>query len=144
MREIGQALLDLESSSDLKHKALFFQAAKEVEIKQGKKAVILFVPYRNLKNYHERSENFLRIIRELEKKFSKQFVVIAQRRIIRKTPSDNKKKMQKRPDSRTVKKVHEAILDDLVFPAEIIGKRTRVRLDGSKLLKVHLDNKEKN
>jgi len=51
--------------------------------------------------------------------------------------------MQKRPDSRTVKKVHEAILDDLVFPAEIIGKRTRVRLDGSKLLKVHLDNKEK-
>jgi len=36
--EIGQALLDLESSSDLKHKALFFQAAKEVEIKQGKKS----------------------------------------------------------------------------------------------------------
>jgi small subunit ribosomal protein S7e len=35
--------------------------------------------------------------------------------------------------------VHEATLNDLVYPAEIVGKRTRVKLDGSKLVKVHLD-----
>lgn len=35
--------------------------------------------------------------------------------------------------------VHENTLNDLVYPAEIVGKRTRVKLDGSKLIKVHLD-----
>jgi small subunit ribosomal protein S7e len=27
--------------------------------------------------------------------------------------------------------VHDAILEDLVFPSEIVGKRIRVKLDGS-------------
>ena len=38
--------------------------------------------------------------------------------------------------------VHNAILDDLVYPAEIVGKRIRVRLDGSRLFKVHLDKNQ--
>ena len=35
--------------------------------------------------------------------------------------------------------VHENTLNDLVYPAEIVGKRIRVKLDGSRLIKVHLD-----
>ena len=31
------------------------------------------------------------------------------------------------------------MLEDLVFPAEIVGKRIRVKLDGARLFKVHLD-----
>jgi small subunit ribosomal protein S7e len=31
------------------------------------------------------------------------------------------------------------MLEDLVYPAEIIGKRIRVKLDGTRLIKVHLD-----
>jgi len=38
--------------------------------------------------------------------------------------------------SRTLTAVHDAILEDLVFPSEIVGKRIRVKLDGSRLIKV--------
>ena len=40
--------------------------------------------------------------------------------------------------------MHDAILEDLVFPSEIVGKRIRVKLDGSQLIKVHLDKAQQN
>ena len=50
---------------------------------------------------------------------------------------------QKRPRSRTLTAVHDAILTDLVYPVEIVGKRLRTKEDNSKLLKVILDEKER-
>ena len=76
--------------------------------------------------------------RELEKKFSDRHVVfVAQRRVLPK-PTRNSRVQQKRPRSRTLTSVHDRILEDLVFPSEITGKRTRVSTDGSKLLKVYV------
>ena len=78
-----------------------------------------------------------RLVRELEKKFSgKHVVFIAQRRILPKPTRKANKLKQKRPRSRTLLAVHNSILDDLVYPAEIVGKRIRIRLDGSRLFKV--------
>lgn len=37
---------------------------------------------------------------------------------------------------------HVCLLQDLVFPTEIVGKRTRCKIDGSKILKVQLDPKD--
>jgi small subunit ribosomal protein S7e len=84
-----------------------------------------------------------RLTRELEKKFSDRHVVfIGQRRIMSK-PGRNNRQKQPRPMSRTLTHVHDKILEDLVFPTEIVGKRTRVLTDGKKIIKVSvltLDN----
>ena len=87
------------------------------------------------------------LTRELEKKFSDRHVLIlASRRILprpkRSARSRNTQK-QKRPRSRTLTAVHDAILEDLTYPVEIVGKRVRTKEDGSKLLKVILDEKER-
>lgn len=138
--QVAQNLLDLEASSDLKAqlRELYITGAREIDIAGGKKSVILFVPVPQLRSFQKIQS---RLVKELEKKFNgKHFVVIAQRKILpkptRKTKSASK---QKRPISRTLTAVHEATLNDLVYPAEIVGKRIRVKLDGSKQMKVHLD-----
>jgi len=138
--QVAQNLLDLEASSDLKAqlRELYITGAREIDVAGGKKSVILFVPVPQLRSFQKIQS---RLVKELEKKFNgKHFVVIAQRKILpkptRKTKSASK---QKRPISRTLTAVHEATLNDLVYPAEIVGKRIRVKLDGSKQMKVHLD-----
>ena len=87
------------------------------------------------------------LTRELEKKFSDRHVlIIASRRILPRPKRSNRSRTsqtQKRPRSRTLTAVHDAILTDLVYPVEIVGKRLRQREDGSKILKVVLDEKER-
>ncbi|CAO2612425.1 40S ribosomal protein S7 [Lemmus lemmus] len=105
-------------NSDLKAQLgeLNITAAKEIEVGGGRKAIIIFVP----------------------KKFSgKHVVFIAQRRILPKpTRKSRTKNKQKLPRSRTPTAVHDA--------SEIVGKRIRVKLDGSRLIKVHLDKAQQN
>nr|ABX44779.1 putative 40S ribosomal protein RPS7 [Flustra foliacea] len=138
-QSVSQALLELEMNSDLKAplRELHIRGAKECDF-NGKKVIIIFVPVPQLRQYQKIQ---VRLIRELEKKFSgKHVVFVAQRRILPKPkPKVVSKYKQKRPYSRTLTSVHNAILDDLCYPAEIVGKRTRVKLDGSHLIKVHLD-----
>ena len=140
--EIAQYLADMEKNvSELKAdlKGLQFTAAKEVEVGRGKKAIVIFVPVPLLKQFHKVQT---RIVRELEKKFSDRHVLlVAQRRIMQK-PHKNSRVKQARPRSRTLTAVHESLLDDLVFPTEIVGKRTKVRVDGSRVMKVFLDRKD--
>lgn len=65
--------------------------------------------------------------------FWQDVVLLATRRIVR---PPKKGSAAQRPRSRTLTIVHDAMLEDIVHPAEIVGKRTRYRIDGSKIIKV--------
>ena len=130
------------TSPDLKAalRDLYIAGAKEVEVGHGKKAIVVYVPYKLRKSFQKVHQ---RLVRELEKKFSgKHVVLIAQRTILGKSYTRNVKTSGPRPRSRTLTAVHNAILEDIVYPTEISGKRIRHKLDGKKLLKVSLDNKD--
>jgi len=140
---VAQELFNLEvSAAEIKVdlRDLYINAAKQIDISGGRKAIMIFVPYRMLKAYHRIQP---RLVRELEKKFSgRHIVIIAQRTLLSKSYSRYKKTNGPRPRSRTLTAVHEAILEDLVYPTEIVAKRTVMKVDGSKLLKVFLDPKD--
>ncbi|GER54029.1 40S ribosomal protein S7 [Striga asiatica] len=135
---VAQALFDLENTnqeikSDLKD--LYINSASQIDVSGGKKAVVIHVPYRLRKSFRKIQP---RLVRELEKKFSgKEVVLIATRRIVR---PPKKGSAVQRPRTRTLTAVHDAMLEDIVYPAEIVGKRVRYRLDGSKIMK-RLDKK---
>ena len=144
---ICQALYDIQENPSNKGETfgkvlstLHIRAAKALALKGNKEAILLVVPYVQHAKWREIQK---RVVRELEKKIGKSVLLIAQRRILRKPGRNNKRKLQKRPMSRTVSSVHDAILEDLVYPSDIIGKRIRHKLNGRKILKVYLDKKDK-
>uniref|UniRef100_A0A2I2ZYJ6 40S ribosomal protein S7 n=1 Tax=Gorilla gorilla gorilla TaxID=9595 RepID=A0A2I2ZYJ6_GORGO len=135
---ISQALLELEINLDLKAQLweLNITAAKEIEVGGGRKAIIIFVPVPQLKSFQKT---------QVQKSSVKHIFFITQRRILPKpTQKSRTKNKQKRPRSCTLTAVHDAILEDLVFPSEIVGKRIHVKLDGSHLIKIHLDEAQQN
>jgi len=140
--EVAQELFNLGlSNNDLKSdlRELYILSAKQVNVAGGKKAIVLVVPFKLLRNYHKIQQ---RLVRELEKKFSgRHVVIIAQRTILGKKFARSKKNKGPRPRSRTLTAVQNALIEDLVYPTEIVGKRTRVKLDG-KVMKVFLDPKD--
>nr|XP_035134807.2 40S ribosomal protein S7-like [Callithrix jacchus] len=142
---ISQALLELEENSDLKAqlRELNITAAKDTEVGDGRKAIIIFIPAPQRKSFQKIQ---VRLVHESEKKFSGRHVVfIAQRRIQPKpTQKRHTKNQQNHSRSCTLTAVHDAILEDLLFPRETVGKRIRVKLDGSRLIKVRLDKAQQN
>jgi len=154
---VAKALVELELTSKemaTELRDLFFLSAKQIDLApssttastttttgttSGKAALIIFVPYR----FHKRFQKLqARLIRELEKKFTGKHVIILAQRTIMSKQYNRQHPGQIRPRSRTLTAVHQAILDDLVYPTQVVGKRTRFRLDGTRLLKVYLDPKD--
>ncbi|KAK0278691.1 ribosomal protein S7A [Friedmanniomyces endolithicus] len=165
---IATALYELETNiPDMRSalRPLQFVSAREIEVGHGRKAIVIFVPVPLLVGWHRSQQRYINplhhnpyrpnptnnppnsLTRELEKKFSdRHILIIASRRILprpKRSARARTSQKQKRPRSRTLTAVHDAILGDLVYPVEIVGKRVRTREDGSKILKVVLDEKER-
>lgn len=137
--EVAKALFDIEVSPSCDFKAelreIYLSGATEIEVGKGGAAVIVHIPFRAWK-FAKKIQS--RLIKELEKKFSQKHVILVANRTI--LDKDFRRKgMKVRPRSRTLTAVHEAILEDVVGPTEIVGKRTRIGTDGSKILKILLD-----
>ncbi len=124
-------------SADLRD--LYVTSVKEIDAGNSKKAVIIFVPFRQHKKFKKIQSQ---LINELQKKFSGKHVCFVAQRTILSTQYQRQNPGQMRPRSRTLTNVHSEILDDIVHPTQIVGKRIRVRTDNSKLLKVYLDPKD--
>merc|ERR1712190_553606 len=131
---VAQTLLEIQNGADAATKEQLMQlhvvAVKEIDV-GGRNALILMVPAQQVAGWQEVQT---KIVRELEKKFSgKHVLVIGARKVMAKEARKAGAKCykQKRPISRSVKHVHEAILEDCVFPAEITGKRIRHKMDDS-------------
>ncbi|CAH8445919.1 unnamed protein product [Dicrocoelium dendriticum] len=142
--EIAQAITELQVHDEWSDamKLLYFCEAKEIVVGR-EKAIVIYVPVPQLRTY-QMIHN--RLVGELEKKLRGPHVVlVAFRRILPKPRRKSKfNPKQKRPRSRTLTAVHDAILKDLVYPAEIVGKRIQVRIDGSTITKCHLDVAQRN
>lgn len=139
---VATEIYNLETSSDMKDhlSGLYISAARELEVDSGRKAVVIFVPFRQLKEFHKIQT---KLVRELEKKFSgRHVIIIAQRTILPKNVSRSITQNGPRARSRTLTSVHDSILEDIVAPTEIVGKRIRYKTDGTKVLKVYLDPKD--
>merc|ERR1712146_672623 len=139
-KKVANEFLSLENNNvgDLKAelKSLYFLSAKEIDVGKSKtKALIITVPFKLLKSFHSQK----RIVGEMEKRLKDTHVVIVgHRTILNKNYNRITGAKGPRPRSGTLTHVQEAILDDIVYPTEIVGKRTRCKLGGQKLLKVHL------
>merc|ERR1712061_301106 len=132
--------IEVTPSSDIKTdlRDVYISSAQDVEAK-NRIALVVHVPFRVWKSVRKIQG---RLIRELEKKFNKKHVIfVASRTILDK--NFRRKGLKVRPRSRTLTAVHESILEDVVGPTEIYGKRTRISVDGSKLMKIFLDPKDK-
>lgn len=98
--------------------------------------------HRDHTNHHHPPYFFLDYISLSSPYSGRHVVVIAQRTILPKNVNRGAAQKSVRSRTRTLTSVQESILEDIVYPTEIIGKRTRYKLDGSKTLKVFLDPKD--
>ena len=140
-KQVATSITELaQNNTEIKSQLneLYFVGAQQFEL-ANKKCILIWIPVPQLRDY-QKIHN--KLVRELEKKMSGCHVIfVAKRRILPKPQRGKNRKPlgQKRPRSRTLTAVHEAILQDIVFPAEVVGKRIRVKLDGKQTIKIHLD-----
>lgn len=109
---------------------------KEVKIvgddKKSYTALIVYLPFVYVQNHRALLS---KIVNDIQSKKKLPTFVVSHRTLL------NKKSAQKQkiPRNRTLTSVYDAILEDLIAPGVIIGKRLRYHLDGSQHTKVFLN-----
>ena len=143
VEQVTEIIKNLSKVSDENTKLL--KNAKVVDVKQfvvktedkkSLKALVIYLPFPYLKD-HKQAVN--KIINEVQTKTGSYAFVVAKRTVISKWSDYN----QKIPKNRTLADVCDAILEDLLAPGQIIGRRMRVRLNGTHLYKIHVSEESR-
>lgn len=113
---------------------------KEVKIvgddKKQYTALVVYLPFVYFKNH---KGLLSKIVNDIQSKKKLPTFLVAQRTLINKK-SDFKQKISR---NRTLTSVYDSILEDLISPGTIIGKRQRYHLDGSQHNKIFLNEESK-
>ncbi len=138
--QVASYISNLAKANDENKKLL--RHAQVTDVKQFKvktednksvKALVIYLPFPYLRD-HPAAAN--KIVNEVQSRTNSFAFVVAKRTVVSRR-SDYKQKI---PKSRTLSDVCDAVLGDLVAPAQITGRRMRVRLNGTHLYKVHLND----
>jgi len=139
--DVGKSLQQLQMSKDdlkVHLNQITITNVDLVEYKQRdgtmSKALHVKIPFRCTPAYVKVSHQ---IIEHLEDKFKWPVIITANRTIQSKRAKHHPS--QQRPRSRTLKHVQDALLHDICVPSSVVGRSTRVTLDGKKHVKILLD-----
>merc|ERR1712217_376558 len=139
IKYIKQIITEIEvNQKDLKNKLEGFciKSAEEIDVSPTQRVILIKVPCRIAKKI-QAIQPQLNV--EIQQRISTcDVIIVADYRIKQKIKSGS---IQQRPMSRTLTAVHKAFLTDIVYPSEIVGKKTRYRQDGTKSTVVYLDSK---
>ena len=124
-------------------KGLNFSSAKEIDVGGDRLALLIYVPPPQLAKYRAIQKALIEALEKALPKYQN-VMLLANRTMMSSTEwARSKKHSGLRPRNRSLKAVQEGILDDLVFPSEITGKRIKVKEGGDRVITVQLGAKEK-
>lgn len=143
-QSVANALNEIQESSEESLKKslqnLKITGVKEVST-EGLKVDIIAVPYKQVPAYRA---ILGQLIPELEKRLDNASVVIVgKRRAFPKTPVRGRRYAAIRPTGRTLRAVNDGLLEDVVFPTSIVGKRVHYDLKGGQVTHVFLDHNDR-
>lgn len=141
-QQVGLALADSVAhlEGDNKRIGSFIEVNRVIEIPMGKEKPALLVYFSHKSHKVLLTPLYKKIVSDLEKKLKTIVLLVSARNIQSRWIKKNR--TQKRPYSRTLTSVQEAVLTELLLPGSVISDRTRVRLDGSQVRKLVLDKTE--
>jgi small subunit ribosomal protein S7e len=126
-----------DSNSDLKKdlEAIKIEGANEITIADNKRCYLVQVNEASIKNLQNVHAD---IVKKLESHFNVPVLIVP----YRKTINGNLYRRyigKAAPRTKTLTAVYDNLLEDLLYPATIVGKRTRFQKGKNKLFKVFVD-----
>ncbi|MES1920609.1 40S ribosomal protein, variant 2 [Bonamia ostreae] len=135
---VAQALIDIErENKDIDLFRFQIISTREIDIQNNpKKALVIFYPYVLNTKVRKMQSKLTSLI---ERKMESYYVFLFPFRRILSVNNKRYKGNQNRPRNRALTNVYDKMLEDLIYPSQIAGRRTCMKMDQTRLFRVHLE-----